>query len=145
MADVVFNSAKVAFMDGELDLDEPATYDSYVSLHTSTYTANQDTDDFFDDATNQLSGTGYTAGGINLANQATSQDNTDNEAVFDADDVTWSSIDAGTASQVVLRMDGAAASSAPLIASMDSGGFPIVTNGGDLTIQWNTEGILNIT
>ena len=34
---------------------------------------------------------------------------------------------------------------AVLIAYIDSGGFPVVTNGGDLTIAWNAEGILQLT
>lgn len=44
-----------------------------MSLHTSTYSPNLATDDFFNDATNEL-GTagGYTAGGATLANKATS-------------------------------------------------------------------------
>lgn len=34
-----------------------------ISLHTNTYTPNQNTDDFWDNATNEVSGTNYTAGG----------------------------------------------------------------------------------
>jgi hypothetical protein len=44
-----------------------------MSLHTSTYAPNLTTDDFFNDATNELATAGgYTAGGVTLANKATS-------------------------------------------------------------------------
>lgn len=42
-----------------------------VTLHTASYTPAQSTDDFFDDATNELStGAGYTAGGATLGTKS---------------------------------------------------------------------------
>jgi hypothetical protein len=60
-------------------------------LVTSAYTPDQDAHDFRDDVTNKVSGTGFTASGQALANKAVTADNTDNEGVFNADDVTWAS------------------------------------------------------
>ena len=42
-------------------------------------------------ATNEVSGTGYTAGGATLSSQAVAYDTTNNVAYFDAADPSWSS------------------------------------------------------
>ena len=42
-------------------------------------------------ATNEVSGTGYTAGGVALSSQAVAYDSTNNVAYFDAADPSWSS------------------------------------------------------
>ena len=50
-------------MDGSIDLD---TNTIKVALVTRPIRPNQDAHDFFDDITNEVSGTGYTAGGASL-------------------------------------------------------------------------------
>ncbi len=40
-----------------------------VALHTSSYAPNLDTDEVFSDATNEVTGTGYSAGGVTLASK----------------------------------------------------------------------------
>jgi hypothetical protein len=45
-----------------------------VALTTSTYTPNQDTHHFFSDITNEITGTGYTAGGATLTSPTTTYD-----------------------------------------------------------------------
>lgn len=139
MADVIFNSFKKKIMDGSIDLD---TDTIKVALVTSSYTPDQDAHDFFDDVTNEVSGTGYTAGGASLANKAVTADNTDNEGVFDADDVTWSSSSI-TARAAVLYKSTGTASTSPLICYIDFGADK-VSSSGNFTIQWNAEGILNL-
>ena len=42
-------------------------------------------------ATNEVSGTGYTAGGATLSSQAVAYDSSNNVAYFDAADPSWSS------------------------------------------------------
>lgn len=82
-----------------------------------------------------------------LANQAVNTDTVNNRGEFDADNVTWTTLGAGTRSLagfVVFRFVTNDADS-PLIAFIDSGGFPIAANGGDLTLQFNVEGIFQIT
>src|ERR1044072_4016231 len=108
MADVIFNSFKRDIMNGALDLD---TDTIKVALVTSSYTPNQDTHTKFSDVTNEVSGTGYTAGGTALANKAVTADNTDNEGVFDADDVTWSSSTITARGAVVYKDTGTASTS----------------------------------
>lgn len=139
MADVIFNSFKAKIMDGSIDLD---TDTIKVALVTSTYTPNQDTHDFFDDVTNEVVGTGYTAGGATLASKAVSVDTTDNEGVFDANDVVWTTSTITARGAVLYKSTGTASTSA-LIAYIDFVTDKIST-AGSFTIAWNAEGILNL-
>lgn len=139
MADVIYNSFKKKIMDGSIDLD---TDTIKVALVTSGYTPDQDSHDFFDDVTNEVSGTGYTAGGATLANKVVSADNTDNEGVFDADDVTWGTSTITARGAVIYKSTGTASTS-PLIAYIDFGSDKS-SSGGNFTIAWNSEGILNL-
>ena len=88
MADLIYNAFKKNIMNGGIDLD---TDTIKVMLVTSAYVPDQDTHEFKSSVTNEVSGTGYTAGGATLAGAAVTQDNTDNEGMFDATDVTWGS------------------------------------------------------
>lgn len=139
MASVIFNSFKKKIMDGSIDLD---TDTIKVALVTSSYTPDQDAHDFFDDVTNEVVGTGYTAGGASLANKAVTADNTDNEGVFDADDTTWASSTI-TARAAVLYKSTGTASTSPLICYIDFGSDKS-SSAGNFTIAWDAEGILNL-
>lgn len=139
MADIIYNSFKAKIMNGSIDLD---TDTIKVMLVTSTYTPNQDTHDFKDDVTNEVSGTGYTAGGATIANDSVAVDTTDNEGVYDGDDVTWATSTI-TARAAVLYKDTGTASTSPLICYLDFGSDQS-SSAGDFTIQWNAEGILNL-
>lgn len=139
MADVIYNSFKAKIMDGSIDLD---TDTIKVALVTSTYTPDQDAHDFFNDITNEVVGTGYTAGGSALAGKAVTADNTDNEGVFDANDVSWTTSTI-TARGAVIYKDTGVASTSALIAYLDFGSDKVST-AGTFTIAWNAEGILNL-
>jgi hypothetical protein len=139
MADVIYNSFKKKIMDGSIDLD---TDTIKVALVTSSYTPDQDAHDFFDDITNEVSGTGYTAGGATLANKVVSADNTDNEGVFDADDTSWATSTITARGAVIYKSTGTASTS-PLIAYIDFGADKS-SSAGTFQITWNAEGILNL-
>lgn len=139
MADVIYNNFKKLIMNGGIDLD---TDTIKVALVTSSYTPDQDAHDFFDDVTNEVSGTGYTAGGATLANKAVTADNTDNEGVFDADDASWSTSTITARAAVLYKSTGTASTSA-LICYIDFSTDKIST-AGTFTIAWNSEGILNL-
>ena len=125
-------------------------------LSTSTHVANKD-DTFLDDAgtddfvDGELSGTGYTAGfgGAGRktvgATKTLAYDAANDRVEFDGADVTWTAINAGTPNKATLMKEGTVNTDSPVLANVDSGGFPVTTNGGDLTIQWNAEGILHLT
>lgn len=126
-------------MDGSIDLD---TDTIKVALVTSTYTPNQDTHDFFDDVTNEVAGTGYSAGGATLASKTVTADTTDNEGVFDAADVTWSTATITARGAVIYKSTGTAGTSA-LICYLDFGSDQS-SSAADFIIAWNAEGILNL-
>lgn len=150
MADFVYNQAATEILDSSQDL---LANTIKVGLSSSTHVPNRDddhadeagADDFID---GELSGTGYVAGHagsgrLTLASKTVTVDKVNDRAEFDAADVTWTGIDAGTAAQATLLHEaGADDTTTNVIANIDSGGFPITTNGGDLTIQWNAEGII---
>ena len=60
MASLIYNSALEDEATGAIDYD---TDTFKVMLVTSSYTPDKDAHEFFDDVTNEVSGTGYTAGG----------------------------------------------------------------------------------
>lgn len=139
MADVIFNNFKKLIMNGGIDLD---TDTIKVALVTSSYTPDQDAHDFFDDVTNEVSGTGYTAGGATLGSVTVTADNTDNEGVFDAADTSWTTATITARAAIIYKSTGTASTSA-LIAYVDFGSDKVST-AGTFTISWNSEGILNL-
>lgn len=140
MADVIYNSFKKDIANGSIDLD---TDTIKVMLVTSTYTPDQDAHTKRSDVTNEVTGTGYTAGGATLASATVTQDNTNNRGVFDAADVTWSASTITARGAVLYKSTGVAAND-NLIAYIDFGADKTSTS-GDFTIQWNASGILTLS
>jgi len=140
MASLLYNSFKRDIMNGSLDLD---TDTIKIMLVTSAYTPNQDTHTKRSDVTNEVSGTGYSAGGATLANKAVTADNTDDEGVFDADDVSWSSSTITARGAVLYKSRGGASSADELLAYIDFGSDKS-SSAGTFTISWDAEGIINL-
>ena len=136
---VIYNSFKQKIMDGSLDLD---TQTIKVALVTNAYSPDQDSHEDFADITNEVVGAGYSAGGATLANKSVTKDNTGNEGVFDADDVTWAASTVTARGAVIYYSSGVDATSW-LIAYVDFGSDKS-SNNGDFKITWNAEGIINI-
>jgi len=139
MADVIYNIAKLNILNGGLDFD---TNTFKVMLVTSSYTPNQDTHEDRADVTNEVTGTGYSSGGATLASVTVTQDNTDNEGVVDAADVTWSSSTITARGAVLYKSTGTAANDT-LVCYLDFS-TDQSSSSGDFTIQWGSEGILNL-
>lgn len=137
MASLIYNSAKVAMIDGTIDLD---TDTINVLLVTSSYTPNKDTHDFRDDVTNEVVGTGYSAGGMALVSKTVTQDNTNDRAVFDADDLVWTTATITARAAVLYKARGGASSADELIAHIDFLADKSST-AADFTIQWHADGI----
>lgn len=137
MASLTYNRGKLAILKGEIDL---LNDDIKVALVTDGYSPDKDADDFFDAVTNEVSGTGYTAGGKSLANKAVAQDDTNDRAEFDADDLQWV-VSTLTARACVLYYNTGVEATSILIAYIDFGAdFSTVAE--TFTIEWDTEGIL---
>jgi hypothetical protein len=140
MADLVFNSFKRDIMNGTLDLD---TQDIKVMLVTSAYTPDIDAHEFIDDVTNEVVGTGYTAGGQSLATKTVVVDDTNDRGVFDAADPSWTTATI-TARGAVLYYDSGVPATSPLIGYWDFGSDQVST-AGTFTININVIGILTLT
>jgi len=139
----VYNAAKKSLFDQNpsIDLD---TDTIKVALLANTYTPDIDAHTFFSDVSaDEISGTGYTAGGETLANATVTQDNTNDRAAFDADDVVWANATV-TARYAVIYKDTGTPSTSPLIAYIDFGSDKS-SSAADFTIQWNADGIFTLT
>lgn len=113
-----------------------------IAVTTATYTPNAATHDFFDDITNEVTGTNYTAGGAALASKTLNL--ASGTVTFDAADQTILQNAGGftTGRRLIMYVDTAgAASTDPLIAfHSEASDFGNVA--GDLTFQWDALGIL---
>lgn len=139
MADIVYNSFKKHLMSGNI---APLTDTLKCMLVTSSYTPDQDAHEYADDVTNEVTGTGYTAGGATLASKTITQDNDNDVVVFDFADPAWtdSSI---TARGAVIYKDTGTPSTSPLIAYLD-----FITDrqtiGVDFNIRINESGFIEL-
>jgi len=136
MANVIYNYGKTYLMNGSLDLD---TDPIYAALVASGYTPNIDTHDFFNDVTNEISGTGYTAGGQDLTSKVVSLDTTNDRAVFDSADPSWTTM-TGTARGTVLYKKRGGASSADELFGYWDFGSDVTSTAGTFTVAVNSGG-----
>jgi len=139
MASGVYNQFKTEIMRGSIDLVNDTI--KCALLNTSHSFAASALGWATPDA-NEISGTGYSANGETLT-VTVSQDDSDNEGVFDAADVEWTGA-TFSAYHAVIYDFSVSSPLKPLICSIDFGGEQQVTS-GTFTIQWAAEGIVNIT
>jgi hypothetical protein len=87
----------------------------------------------------ELNGTGYaegigaSTGRKTLASKVLTQESANTRVIFDAADITWTAINAGTAGKLIVIREGGRGTTTSdtgtvLICTIDSG-FPVVTNG----------------
>lgn len=145
MASFGYTPAKVGLAKAEIDL---ATDDIRVLLVMTNTTADTEQDaEFVGDISvlDEYDGAAYARKA--LASQVVNQDDPNNRAEFDAADVTWTALGAGTRqcqAAVVFKFVTNDADS-PIIAYLDTGGFPFAGNGADVVAIWNAEGIIQVT
>lgn len=99
-----------------------------VALVKNDYAQNLTTDEFYTSISTSVIGTPQTLGTKTVAG-----------GVFDAADATFSAVTGGsTLEGVVIYKDTGVAGTSALIAYIDTiTGFPLATNGGDITIAWD--------
>jgi hypothetical protein len=115
-----------------------------VALLTNAYTPNQDAHNYYDDVVaSQVTGTGYTAGGMTLTNKTNTYIPDTDVIVLDAENVTWSSSTI-TARYAVIYAVGGTNATSPLIGYVDFGSDQSSSN-GNFTITWDSTGIVRIT
>jgi hypothetical protein len=125
-------------LNKEIDLD---TDTIKVALCTSTYTPSQTTHAYFSSITNEVSGTGYTAGGATLASKTVGT--TSLTFTFDAADTSWATSTITARYAIIYDSTGTAATSA-LIGYVDFGA-DVVSSGGTFSIVWDALGIATFT
>lgn len=127
MANALFAKFKESLLsqNPSVDLD---TDTIKVALVSSTYTPNTASNQYYSSVSGVI-GTPATLTGKSVT-----------DGVFDASDITFTSVTSTVAvTQLVLYKDTGTASNSPLIALIDSAtsGLPVTPNGGDITISWD--------
>jgi hypothetical protein len=140
MASKLYGNFLLKALNKEIDWD---TDTIRVALTTSSYTPDQDTHEYFDDVTNEVTGAGYVADGEALASKTATYDGANNKVILDAADVTWSASTI-TARYAVVYLDTGTASTSPLIGFVDFGSDQS-SSSGNFTIVWDAAGIAVIT
>jgi len=152
MAGFVYPNGLSKMTDGTIDWVSGVTVIK-VMLLDSGHTPDPDETAVTNLATDELSGTGYAAGfggaGRKVIGLMTNVfDSANDRTELSGAGVTWTGINAGIISYVaVIWEDTNDAGSVPL-AIFDSNeitNLPLTTNGGDVTITWNAEGIIQIS
>lgn len=131
---LVHNNLKEQFFRKTIDFIND---DLKIALYTSSYTWSIDGADTAYSATNEISASGYTAGGKSLTSKTVTQDDTNDRAAFDAADCTWTALAAASPRHAVLY-DNTTATKWVMVhweLATDS-------NGGDYTLQFHTNGVL---
>ena len=131
-----------AALNKEVDWD---TDTIKVALLSNVYTPNQDTHDYWDDVSaNEVTGTGYTAGGMTLASKTITYTGATNVIALDAADVTWSASTITARYAVVYDDTPATAATKPLLGYVDFGSDQS-SSAGNFTLTWDAAGIFTIT
>ena len=130
MATAVYKRAAALFLNQDIDM---VTDTIKAALVTSGYTPNFTLDGYFSTSVSS----NYIGTPTALSNKSVSS-----VAVFDADDVTFSSVASGTTNAVVLYVDGnTPGSNDYLIAYWD--GISVTADGRDIIVSWNASGIFS--
>jgi hypothetical protein len=144
MANFVYNEAKNQLLRAGIDF---TSADIRVLLVMTNTTA--DTEDDVNTigaltTLDEYDGSGYSAGGAALTGETVVEDAGNNRAYFDASDVTFTALGAGTRQcqgALLYKFVSSVSASLP-IGFIDTGGFPFTGNGSNVTLQWNAAGIL---
>lgn len=114
------------------------------ALVTGAHTPDQNLHDFFNDITNEVTGTGYTAGGNACATPTWSGPDGAGLMTFDAaDPATWTQNAAGfsNARRSILYYDTGVTSTSRLVAYSSDFGADVGNVAGDYSIAFNAAGI----
>ncbi len=153
MANVIFNKFKhELFLNGLVAWTGNADGSSSngggtfkVALMSNAYTPNSDTQNFWNQISSQeVTGAGYTAGGITLTSKtATRNDGTD-QITLDAADVSWPNSTITNARHAVVYRDTGTPSTSYLVAAYDFGVDKSSSN-DTFTFTINAAGLIILT
>jgi len=142
------NRTKTLYFTDSLDLEND---DLRVALYDDSTSFSFDPDDHefvgdvLDDGTTAAEPTDESYSRQSLDGQSVTQNDTDNQAVFDADDVTFPDLETTDDIQglIVFReeTDDSDSTIAFVIDSDDTTDLPVETNGTDFVIEWSADGV----
>lgn len=123
MASLIFNSFWADLAKGSIDLD---TDTIKCMLVTSSYTENKDTHTKRSDITNEITATGYTAGG-KTCTVVVATDTATDRTTYTLQSVNWTGYSGTSAKAVFYKSRGGASSADELIGVDDFGGDVTIT------------------
>lgn len=138
MSSLVYDNTKLKAGNGTINLGS----DTFkMMLVTSTYTPTQ-AHAFRSDVTNEVTGTGYTAGGSALTSVTWTLDSTNHRAVFSSAAPAWSASTITARAAVIYKSRGGAATADELVCYNDFGSDQTSTN-GTFTVNVPAAGWMN--
>lgn len=130
MASTAYDSFNFDAVTGNIDVNTDAFK---VMLVTSAYTENKATHTKRSDVTNEVTGTGYTAGGVSVVPTVTN-DTTNHKTVITFPQVTWPASTVTCRKAVYYKSRGGASSADELVA-VDDFGADVTTTAGTFTLN----------
>ena len=126
MANALYGLSKQKFLEGSIDLISDTI--NCVLVDLDDYVPNLTTDEFLDDIT-----AGARIATATLAGKDVSL------GVFDANNITFTSVSGDEAEALVIYKNTGVDSTSPLIAIIDTAtGLPIIPGGGDIVVTWDS-------
>lgn len=142
MASKMYGNFLLKALNKEVDWDSDTIK---IALVGSAYTPNQDSHDYWDDVVaNEVTGTGYTAGGLTLGSKTATYDSASNVVILDAADAVWASSTITARYAVIYDDSGATNAQKVLVGYIDFGSDQSSTN-GNFTVTFDATGIVRIT
>jgi len=130
---MIYNSCVDDAARALIDFDSDTFYGMLV---TSSYTPNKDTHTKRSDITNEVVGTGYTAGGAVSATTVTKDNGTDKVTITFAS-IVWPASTITARACVLYKRRGGAASADELVAHVDFGS-DVTSTSGSFTVTFST-------
>lgn len=125
MASLIYNPALRDAVSGSINFSS----DTFKAmLVTSSYSPNKDTHDKRDDVTNEVTGTGYSAGGTSVTVTVT-MDTANDRIDISLGSASWAAATITAAAAVYYKSRGGLSSADEIIAYIDFGGNVTSTNG----------------
>jgi hypothetical protein len=132
MANALYPKAKEKFLDALIDMPTDTIKIALIDTGVYTYSG---TDEFFSAASAAVIGTAVTLASKTITN-----------GVFDASDVTFTSVSGASVEALIIYKDTGSAATSPLILYIDvaASGLPVTPNGNNIDVQFNASGIFTL-
>ena len=129
MANAIYPKAKQKFLDALIDM--PTDTIKIALIDTGVYTYSS-TDEFWSSASAAEIGTAQTLNSKTIT-----------DGVFDANNVTFTSVTGASVEALIIYKDTGSAATSPLIMYIDvaASGLPVTPNGNNIDVQFNASGI----